>query len=246
MSYPRQETCHHLVCEFVRDVFSWNMPLPKCTVWKTASTQHMSPTNKRSSVFYVVQDGRQIGDALVGSIKDFRQLNPEPSRCDIVRHHGNNFGVTVVRPWLSASSAPAVVIPSPLFRVPPQVLWTTPIGPHAITATVPTRAPSSLPPYDRRNQPLGWLKRAVDGFCKANVVCDLVDQQCGPSELLTPTKLCIHEHCIEQRAPVAQNRLCDTAAYVCRERFTSDVDFLQIQHLADVEEALIVVAVVPK
>ncbi len=72
---------------------------PKMRSLENCTSQHMSPTKEGPSVFDVVRDGRQIGDALVGSIEDFCQLNLEPSRHDIVRHHSHNFWVRVVHPW---------------------------------------------------------------------------------------------------------------------------------------------------
>ncbi len=81
-----------------------------------------------------------------------------------------------------------------------------------------------------------------NGFGKADVIRNFVDEGCWPLEMFAPAKLCLDQHRVEKGASFAEDCPCNPAAHVGCDRVPDDVDFLLIQHVTNLEETLVVAA----
>ncbi len=84
----------------------------------------------------------------------------------------------------------------------------------------------------------------VDGFGKAGIVRNFVDEGCWPLETFAPAKLCLDQHHVEKVASVAEDCPHNPVAHSDRERVPDDVDFLLIQCVTNLKETLVVLALV--
>ncbi len=85
-----------------------------------------------------------------------------------------------------------------------------------------------------------------DGLGEMFVIGDLVDQTSRPLEMVVPVELGFHTHHVEERPPIHEDDPCDPPADICSERFSDDMDLLLVKCFCHFEEAILVVAFLPK